>query len=246
MGAASSREAASPFQEPKKTKTAATAAGAKSEFTSIEREMSINPDKLAWSTHFSTLQVKQLHASFYEAARKTENPKRLQKSQFLEVMKSHGATLTGPVERIFKVFDDDETDTISFTEFVVALSVLSRGSPMEKFKLSFEVFDVDKTGKISYAEMLSVLTKVDRCAQNERDAGSTASHLHSREEKLRKLVDRIFADADRTRDGTLTFAEYLQAVLKHEWLVRFDVKDGLDESGGIADGAKKRGALRDF
>ena len=228
------------------TAAAAAAAAANSESTSVERQMSINPDKLAWDTHFSTLQVKQLHASFYEAARKTENPKRLQRSQFLDVMESHGATLTGPVERIFKVCDNDETGTISFTEFVLALSVLSQGSPMEKFKLSFEVFDVDETGKISHAEMLSVLAQVDRCAQNERDAGSAAASLHSREEKLRTLVDRIFADADRTKDGTLTFAEYLKAVLKHEWLVRFDVKDGLNESDGAACVASKTTALRDF
>ena len=151
-------------------------------------------------------------------------------------MKSHGVTLTGPVERIFKVFDDDSSDTISFQEFVIALSVLSKGSPREKFKLSFEVFDIDGSGSISHAEMLSVLTQVDRCAHSERDADTTTtSPLHSREEKLRGLVDRIFADSDKTHNGELTFMEYLQAVLKHEWLVRFDVEDGLHGLGQISD-----------
>ena len=150
-------------------------------------------------------------------------------------MKSHGVTLTGPVERIFKVFDDDSSDTISFQEFVIALSVLSKGSPREKFKLSFEVFDIDGSGSISHAEMMSVLTQADRCAHSERDADATTSPLHSREEKLRGLVDRIFADSDKTHNGELTFMEYLQAVLKHEWLVRFDVEDGLHELGQISD-----------
>ena len=173
-------------------------------------------DKLAWRSHFGVRDVKKLYASFDALARKSKDPEAIQRDQFEEVLKSHGIPFSSETHasRLFDCFDTSRDGKLNFREFILGLSVLSKGNSAEKFKLSFEIYDADNSGDISKENLIGVLTSLSRGTQVSRQSGKTVSKSY-----IEKLVNKVFDDADKTKNGSLTYAEYFRAVMKHPWLV---------------------------
>lgn len=104
-------------------------------------------------------------------------------------------------EYVFNVFDADRSGTVDFKEFIVALSVTSRGSLDEKLKWAFQLYDIDSDGLISYQEMLVIVSAIYKMV------GSMVK-LPEDESTPEKRVDKIFALMDKDKDGQITFEEF--------------------------------------
>jgi len=181
-------------------------------------------DELAWRTAFSTDDVRKLFGEFAAIAKQSKNPQAIQRDQFCDILEKHGIrrgsgkSQDAYLARLFDFFDASDDGEINFKEYVAGLSVLSKGSPAEKFKLSFDIYDEDHSGTISKKNMLSVLTSLNRGAKISK-VDSGASELPQPSKDIRDIVESVFASADKTKNGNLTYAEYFKAVTKHPWLI---------------------------
>ena len=104
---------------------------------------------LTYSSHFSYLEIKGLGKQFIAIAMGNY----ITKDIFLSLVGPFGLESNLLVDRLFKSWDMDKDDKLSFIEFVQGLSILCRGTLMEKAKMAFIAYDCDEDGFISKEDM---------------------------------------------------------------------------------------------
>ncbi|CAL2052783.1 unnamed protein product [Caenorhabditis brenneri] len=114
---------------------------------------------------------------------------------------------------VFNVFDNNHDGHISFSEFIAALSITSRGTLDEKLDWAFSLYDVDKDGFITKDEMADIVDAIYSMIGNMLE-------LPKDEDTPQKRVEKIFTNMDKNLDGQLTREEFKEGSKADPWIVQ--------------------------
>lgn len=155
--------------------------------------------ELKRSTYFDRKELQQWYKGFLKDCPSGQ----LDKDEFQKIYKQFfpfGDPSTFS-EYVFNVFDKDKNGTIDFKEFIIALSITSRGTLEEKLVWAFQLYDIDNNGQISYDEMLAIVSAIYKMV------GSMVK-LPEDESTPEKRVEKIFNLMDKDKNGEITLEEF--------------------------------------
>ncbi|XP_003425313.2 NADPH oxidase 5 [Nasonia vitripennis] len=133
------------------------------------------------------------------------NEKEIRREEFKKIVTSKNPFFT---ERVFQIFDKDNSGTISLQEFLDAMHQFAGKTPDDKIRFLFKVYDIDGDGLIQLRELEHVL----RACMEEN--GMSFS-----DEQIEDLTIALFEDADQGNRGAITFEALKRQLEKHEGLL---------------------------
>ncbi|KAF9957328.1 Neuronal calcium sensor 1 [Mortierella alpina] len=170
-------------------------------------------------THFEKKELQQWYKGFIKDCPSGE----LDKPEFQKIYKQFfpfGDPSTF-ADYVFDVFDSNKNGKIEFKEFIVALSVTSRGNLDDKLHWAFQLYDIDNDEEITYDEMLSIVDSIYKMV-------GTMVKLPPDEDTPEKRVSKIFSLMDKDKNGRLTFDEFKEGSKKDPTIVQaLSLYDGL-------------------
>lgn len=119
---------------------------------------------------------------------------------------------------LFQAFDQDHNGTITFQDFVVGLSALSRGDPEDKLRWAFRLYDLNRDGIISRDEMLDIIVSIHSLVGNSGNSSSASAGGRDEDDPhaVRDHANRVFQRLDINQDGVVTLEEFVDTCLKDQ------------------------------
>ncbi|CAG7834489.1 unnamed protein product [Allacma fusca] len=115
-----------------------------------------------------------------------------------ENAEASGAKLMHHLDLSFRQYDVNGDQTISFREFMVGMSISTKGTLAEKITWAFSLYDIDKDGLITFEEMHEILMLVEKAYGNARS-----------KKEMEKFVHCIFNFLDADHNGVISVQEFL-------------------------------------
>eukprot|EP01138_Halocafeteria_seosinensis_P010784 gb/GECG01011014.1/.p1 GENE.gb/GECG01011014.1/~~gb/GECG01011014.1/.p1 ORF type:complete len:1451 (+),score=219.92 gb/GECG01011014.1/:1-4353(+) len=160
-----------------------------------------------------------LKFTFKDLAARGSTGKDIDKNTFLKAFPLPG--LIG--ERLFTLFDKDESGVINYEEFIFGLAIWCRGTVEERMEFLFNMYDLNGDGYVSKADLRTMLNHLPREVVRTMDRGSldvsSNSELHTA--AVDSMVKRAFEECDLDRDGKLSFQSFAKWLEKTPEILQF-------------------------
>ena len=153
--------------------------------------------ELERTTHFGNSEIESL----FDHWLRMSPDGYLTKSQFAEGMRQMGLVDPLLIEQHFSAFDDDKNGRLNFREFVIGMSTVHKGSPIERLQFMFKAYDTDGSGFLTPDEVINIYR-----------ASLLSQGKPVEPQKLRAMVHAAFEKIDANKDGKLSFREFALAV----------------------------------
>merc|ERR1719273_2236371 len=108
------------------------------------------------------------------------------------------ADTSGLVEHVWRIYDTNLDGEIDFREFMLALSVMSKGSAEDNLRQIFRLFDVNSDGRLEREELSRVVGELRKVGAVEEE----------------DLVATAFNEMDANMDGSISQEEFVSACLR--------------------------------
>lgn len=162
-----------------------------SNVSSMSSPLCIDPKNLAW---LETL---------FKAT--VGNKREIHREEFKKIMVSKNPFFT---ERVFQIFDTDNSGSISLQEFLDAINQFAGKTPDDKIRFLFKVYDIDGDGLIQLRELEHVM----RACMEENG-------MKFSDEQITDLTMALFEDSDQGNRGAITFEALKMQLEKHDGLL---------------------------
>ncbi|KAF2974850.1 hypothetical protein EK904_004774, partial [Melospiza melodia maxima] len=105
---------------------------------------------------------------------------------------------------LFNAFDTAQNGSVKFEDFVMALSILLRGTVHEKLRWTFNLYDINKDGYINKEEMMDIVKAI-------YDMMGKYTYPVLKEDAPRQHVEVFFQKMDKNKDGVVTLDEFIES-----------------------------------
>ncbi|KAK2524944.1 Kcnip1 [Columba guinea] len=102
---------------------------------------------------------------------------------------------------------------VSGTDFVMALSILLRGTVHEKLRWTFNLYDINKDGYINKEEMMDIVKAI-------YDMMGKYTYPVLKEDAPRQHVEVFFQKMDKNKDGVVTLDEFIESCQEDDNIMR--------------------------
>jgi len=109
------------------------------------------------------------------------------------------ADTSGLVEHVWRIYDTNLDGEIDFREFMLALSVMSKGTAEDNLRQIFRLFDVNSDGRLEREELSRVVFELRKVVGRMEEED---------------LVQTAFNEMDANMDGSISLEEFVSACLK--------------------------------
>ena len=157
------------------------------------------------------------------------------KAEFIENSKKMRMMKRCISESIFRVFDEDNSGTMDFEEFMMASNCSNMSSPEDKLGWIFGVFDEDGSGSIDNNEVIKLVIGLFNMNGKVED-----------KEIILACVLDIFEVIDIDGDGEITRDEFVNNAMKSGFIQNLmDEKDDTEDEIDIEDEGEDENGLED-
>jgi Ca2+-binding EF-hand superfamily protein len=134
------------------------------------------------TTGFTKTELEAIYDNYKRVSASVIDDGTIDRGEFRTMMFSGGVSSSNSflVDGLFRMFDADDSGSISFTEFVNILSIYhnkNNRSKEEKTKLFFSLYDVDKDNVVSSDDLTKILGECLTC-----------NNMQLSEENVRRIV----------------------------------------------------------